>query len=184
MKVKVSLFCTARTFYMTSVWTLGTISFLTLTAITVDRFLAVHLHLRYQELVTTKLYSLIVFLIWVLSLFIGIFRMFVETGGNILTVGVIIFIFLLILNVYIHIKISRVIHRHTVQIQAQQQAAQQSIDMPRYKKSVNTMYYVIGAFVLCYVPHFVSLAVLAVVKEWTYAIRCLLELLMLMLMEY
>ncbi|XP_031548560.1 uncharacterized protein LOC116286236 [Actinia tenebrosa] len=47
------------------------------------------------------------------------------------------------LNVISFFKISQVIRKHSQQIQAQQQSLQQSIDMPRYKKSVNTMYYVI-----------------------------------------
>ena len=42
---------------------------LTLPAITVDRFLAVHLHLRYQELVTTKRYGITLACIWIISIF-------------------------------------------------------------------------------------------------------------------
>ena len=43
-------------------------SFLSVVAISVDRFLAIHLHLRYQELVTHKRVVAMVFSIWILSL--------------------------------------------------------------------------------------------------------------------
>ena len=42
-------------------------SFLGVVAVSVDRFLAVHLHLRYQELVTHKRVVAVVISVWVLS---------------------------------------------------------------------------------------------------------------------
>jgi len=44
-------------------------SFLGVLAVSVDRFLAIHLHLRYQELVTHKRVVAVVISIWVLSAF-------------------------------------------------------------------------------------------------------------------
>ena len=55
--------------------------FLFVTAITVDRSLAAHLHLRYQELVTHKRVVIVVILIWVFSIllpllaFVGVHQM-------------------------------------------------------------------------------------------------------------
>ena len=46
----------------------GTTSFLGVVALSVDRFLAIHLHLRYQEIVTRKRVVAVVFLICVLSM--------------------------------------------------------------------------------------------------------------------
>ena len=42
-------------------------SFLSVVAVSVDRFLAVHLHLRYQELVTHKRVVVVVIATWILS---------------------------------------------------------------------------------------------------------------------
>ena len=47
----------------------GTASFFGVLAVSVDRFLAIHLHLRYQELVTHKRVVAVVISIWVLSAF-------------------------------------------------------------------------------------------------------------------
>ena len=47
-------------------------SFFGVVALTADRFLAIHFHLRYQELVTQKRVVAVVFLLWVLSAFLSI----------------------------------------------------------------------------------------------------------------
>ena len=47
-------------------------SFFGVVALAVDRFLAIHFHLRYQELVTQKPVVAVVFSLWVLSAFLSI----------------------------------------------------------------------------------------------------------------
>ena len=47
-------------------------SFFGVVALSLDRFLAIHLHLRYQELVTHKRVVAVVILIWVLSVFLSL----------------------------------------------------------------------------------------------------------------
>jgi hypothetical protein len=80
-------------------------------------------------------------------------------------------------NAFLIFKIWQVIRRHSRQIQAQQQSTQQSeqsIDMLRYKKSVNTMFCVIGAFVLSYIPMLVAFVRYVVVQKWTQETSCLI----------
>jgi hypothetical protein len=89
--------------------------------------------------------------VWILGAFIAAAKILVtDTITRIIAITLLVV--LLLVNAYFIFKISQIIHRHSAQIQAQQQSVQQSINMPRYKKSVNTMYYVIGAFAVCYVP--------------------------------
>ena len=47
-------------------------SFFGVVAVSVDRFLAIHVHLRYQELVTYKRVVAVVILMWVLSVFLSL----------------------------------------------------------------------------------------------------------------
>ena len=61
---------TSKAFIITSSF-LCFASFLGVTAVTVDRFLAIHLHLRYQELVTHKRVVAGVISIWVFSALIS-----------------------------------------------------------------------------------------------------------------
>lgn len=46
MQLNVDLFCWYATIFQASVWLFATVSFLTYTAITADRYMAVYLHLR------------------------------------------------------------------------------------------------------------------------------------------
>ena len=64
-------------------------SFLGVVAVSVDRFLAIHLHLRYQELVTQKRVVVVVILIWVWS-FASLSVMWVLFAIFSLTVAVIL----------------------------------------------------------------------------------------------
>ena len=61
------------------VFLFSTASFLGVVAVSVDRFLAVHLHLRYQELVTHKRVVAVVISIWLLSVFLSLMAMWVPS---------------------------------------------------------------------------------------------------------
>lgn len=166
---------TIDTVFYCSCYGLTTVSFLTLTAITIDRFLAIKLHLRYNELVTTKRYSITLVIIWVICSLYGAFKDFykIQIFFNILTT---ILCSILILNVYLLFKISRIVRSHSLQIQAQQQSVEQSIDIPRYKKSVNTIYYVVGAFVLCYTLYIVKMIGLNFESSQTQSVKVWFDL--------
>ena len=53
-------------------------SLFSVTALCADRFLAIHLHLRYQELVTYKCIAIAVISIWVMSALISLIRLFIP----------------------------------------------------------------------------------------------------------
>ena len=55
-------------------------TFFGVTALTVDRFLAIHLHLRYQELVNEKRVRAVVISIWILSAFLSLFPVWIPLG--------------------------------------------------------------------------------------------------------
>lgn len=90
-------------------------SFFSITAIGVDRFLAVRLHLRYQELVTHKQVVAGVSVIWVMSAFLSAMRIFWADMG-LVVVFILGFSFIFLTAVYC--RISFVVLRHTNQIQA------------------------------------------------------------------
>jgi len=121
-------------------------SLLTITSITIDRFLAVHLRLRYQTLVTTKRSCIVVVMIWIVSMLNFVNLSWYSTVLKVLLFSVVL------LNIVLMVLISRAIKRYSAQIQAQQQPAQPTMNMQRYKKSVKTMYYIMVTFVVCYCP--------------------------------
>ena len=104
--------------------TLGYVSFFGVTTISVDRFLAIHLHLKhqdlltYQEIVTYKRVVATVILSWILSAFLALNGVLnSEYGCNI--AGVAVGMACLLTMALIYFKIYIAVRRHTVQVHAQ-----------------------------------------------------------------
>ncbi|KAL9957425.1 hypothetical protein ACROYT_G039058 [Oculina patagonica] len=94
-------------------------SFLSVVAISVDRFLAIHLHLRYQELVTHKRVVAVVISIWVLSVFFPIILFWISANiANVVITVVLGFCFICTTIIYCNIYFT--VRRNTIQIQALQ----------------------------------------------------------------
>lgn len=151
------LFCWVGIIYHVSVTGLFTVSFLTLTAITTDRFLAVKLHLRYQGLVTIPRYIIVLVIIWCVSIFSGTNRLISDT----LTMTIVAFIcgmVAFVANLYFLLKIHFIVKRHKVRINSQR-AKFQTLNMTKFKKSVNTLHCVVGGILLCYLPLTITLIV-------------------------
>jgi len=146
------------------------VSFLTITAITVDRFLALHYHMSYTSLVTERRVKCSLMIIWLFSLLIAGFHFLGFRLQNSLVS--IVTIICLIMCTFCYIRIYRIVRRHQFQIKSQQQVAQSSdagknLNILRLRKSaLNTFVFYI-ALILCYFPIFVSLALTALsIKDW------------------
>ena len=137
-------------------------SFFGVVALTVDRFLAIHLHLRYQELVTHKRVLVVTISKWVFSVLISLTLLWVSPAIRALFAGIIMFFGLLLATV-LYIRIYLVVRRHN-EIQALQ--VQQADELSNFASIVNTavgVFYVYLVFLFCYLPYFISLAVITVV---------------------
>ncbi|XP_078347056.1 adenosine receptor A2b-like [Oculina patagonica] len=137
-------------------------SFLGVVAVSVDRCLAIHLHLRYQELVTHKHVVAVVISIWVLSAFLPLMVFWVpfEISSHIeLVLGVVS----LVLTTVVYIKIYSTVRRHNTQIRALQiQQVTQNGEMANFASLVKTAvgtFYVYFVFLACYLPYFIILVV-------------------------
>ncbi|XP_078348580.1 adenosine receptor A2a-like [Oculina patagonica] len=135
-------------------------SFFGVVAVSVDRFLAIHLHLRYQELVTYKRVVAVVISIWVLSTLFSLMLMWAPPDIRSLFLGIVT-VFGLVLTTVVYIKIYLAVRRHQNQIQALQvqQVAQngEMVDFSRLVKSAVGIFYVYLVFLVCYLPFFISL---------------------------
>ena len=93
------------------------VSLLTITTIIVDRFLALHYHMRYATLVTVSRAKYTLVVIWFFSFFIsGCFTFFSSRALDFL-VGVFT-ITCLIISTYFYIRIYLIVRRHQLQIHA------------------------------------------------------------------
>ena len=134
-------------------------SLLGVMAVSVDRFLAIHLHLRYQELVTHKRVVAVVILIWLLSVIFSVMVWLLpDMNSRISTLPV---IFGVVLTTLIYIRIYLTARRHKNQIQALQvQDVGENNDMASFASHVKSavgIFYVYLAFLICYLPLLICL---------------------------
>ena len=128
-------------------------SFFSVFVLTVDRFLAIHLHLRYQELVTHKRVVAVVVSTWVLRASITFFRQLYSTTGSLPAIIVVVCI---ITTGLLYFKIYAAVSHHTTQIHALQvqQVAQngEMANAARQRKMVVATFYVYVVYLVCYLP--------------------------------
>ena len=138
----------------TTGFTLCAVSLLTMTAVSVDRLLALLLGLRYRYVVTSRRTCLTIGVFWVLSLF-GVLMNF---QNNVITYWYSYIIIALCLTVSSasHVKIFLTLRQHQLQVQERVhlQRASQAIplNIARYKKAVSSALWVQTALVICYLP--------------------------------
>ena len=131
---------------------LASSSFLTVTAIAIDRFLAISLHLRYNELVTSKRVVIALVCLWLMSAIAA--SIFISIPENNPMVVAVIEFYGLFVTTVVYIHIYRVARYHQNQILTQCQLQNdQTITVLREKKSIVNAMFVYIVFIACYVPH-------------------------------
>ena len=152
----VSLTCFFKTVFTIIALLFVYASFFLVVAISVDRFLAIHLHLRYQELVTHKRVVAVVISIWTLSILFSPLIFYLTLQKPVLVVISAIFGFCFIITGIIYSRMFSTARYHENQIQVlQMQVAQNSQieSAARNRKSAISMFYVYLVFLVSYLPH-------------------------------
>jgi len=131
------------------------VSLLTITAINVDRFLALHYHMRYASLVTQSRVQYTLITLWLISMLVSAFDVWNKRVYR-FTVGAIIAISL-VFSSFSYIRIYRIVRRHQLHINAQQQAVQSSnagdnLNIARLKRSAMNTFVFYMALIICYFP--------------------------------
>ena len=130
-------------------------SFFSVTALTIDRFLALYLHLRYKELVTRKRIVSVVILIWILSAVLSLvyrLRLIETADGFFIAMEVLC----LVVNAAIYCKVYEVVRRHkkhlkTLQVQQETQRSDIA-NVAKIVRSTISIFYVFVVFSICYIP--------------------------------
>ena len=140
-------------------------SFLGVVAVSVDRFLAVHLHLRYQELVTHKRVVVVVISKWLYSAFISFMRFWGLPGTQQLINSVALTLSFIV-TLVVYIRICFTVRRHKNQIHSMQvQEVAHSDEIKNFivlLKSTVGIFYVYLVFLICYLPFFICKAVIRI----------------------
>ena len=137
----------------------------TTTAISVDRFLALHYHMRYPVLVTKSRVKHTVLTIWLINVPLSAIYLWKEREYK-LTIAIMTVICLTV-STFCYILIYRVVRRHNLQIYTQQQVVK-SVDIApapgnkgvhtsRMKKSAMNTFVFYIFLILCYIPMYILL---------------------------
>ena len=131
------------------------VSLWTITAITVDRFLALHYHLQYPNLMTTSRAIYTIITIWcIITLFsfsiLWSLRIYYVLAAFCITIC-------LLVCLVCFIKIYRIVRRHQLQIHVQQQAVENSTDTNKQQirqstRNAKNIFIYFLAMILCYSP--------------------------------
>ena len=132
------------------------ISFLTLTAISVDRYLALRLHLRYRELVTVKRILMALVIIWTVNVLVYVLPWTIVKNVSIFRFVLSLDLLCTVVMIWCYFKIFQIIRRHQAQIGAQvvisNNAVQRVPNIVQYKKSLFNMLYIVGFLLISYIP--------------------------------
>ena len=142
-------------------------SFFGVVALSLDRFLAIHLHLRYQEFVTHKRVVVVVISIWLLSVFLPLMMVWAPLPVDIFlfiksTLGVIGLLLTTVAYIRIYFTVRRL--KNQIQPMQEQQVAvnNEIANFARLVKSAVGIFYVNITVLVCYAPHFISLVCLKI----------------------
>ena len=144
--------------------TLCSVSLVTLTAISVDRLLAVLLGLRYRQVVTLRRMCITVIGFWILSIvsassffwnrIISSFSQYIGTAPC------------LFIPIFAHTKIVFTLRHNQVRVDhvqsdvfRRQPSQAIPLNIARYRKAVNSALWVKGTLVFCYLPFVVVVAI-------------------------
>lgn len=141
-------------------------SLLTLTAISVDRLLAITLGLRYKQVVTVKRACACVIVFWIVSIICA--AMYVRNVRITIWYSHIVILVSFFTSVSSYTKIFWDLRRHETQIRSNIQQEQSSnsssapLNISRYRKGVSSVMWLQLAVAVCYLPHGIITAL------WTY----------------
>lgn len=139
---------------------IGVVSLCTMTAVSVDRFMALQFHLRYQCLMTEKRAMYTSLSLWLFGILLSFVALWNKTiMFALIAVGIAICIFI---STFSYTRIYIIVRQHQFQIRAQQQALQLPMNMVRSKRSaISTFIYYI-CMILCYTPMFSFMSIVAI----------------------
>lgn len=141
-------------------------SFFGVLSLSLDRFLAIHVHLRYQELMTFKRVVAAVISIWLLSAFLTLIWPQIP-----MNIAYVVFVIIVgtsfIASGVLNWKIYVTVRRHARQIQSLMVQSVAQVNAPdmanvsRLRKSAFITIYVYIVFLVCYLPNFCMIFVIS-----------------------
>ena len=143
------------------------VSLMTMTAISVDRLLALMLGLRYKQIVTLKRTYIIVTTFLVFNLVSSVCGFFYRR--IIFLYSLLVTTFCLVISLASYTKIFCTLRYHQAQVRDQQQPSQtNALNTARFRKAVYSALWVQLALVVCYAPLCTVNIVIAHTKKYSF----------------
>ena len=158
--------CTTYTAFTIIATLFSFASFFSVTLISADRFLAIHLHLRYQELVTLNRVVIATISIWIFSAFFSLIMLWIPPTATYVIFAV-IEVTCLAATTFFNYKIYLAVRHHTNQIQVLQvqeigENREMASNYANLRKSALSTFYVYLLFLLCYLPNICGYVVITI----------------------
>ena len=155
-----TLFCNAYLTSCLSGYGLCGVSLVTVAAVSMDRYFAIHYHLRYQEIVTTKRTLSFLAIAWVVGSLKTVLLPFESIAFPYLNVS---FGFVgLDIVLYVSLSIQRVVRRHQREIAAQMRVQpDRQVNLSQFKKSFVNMQILCWSLLICYLPSMILHCIVA-----------------------
>lgn len=154
------------------------VSLCIMTAISMDRFAALHYHMKYVSMVTTSRVFYALLAAW-LIIFSAVTGLYLWEKMAYFIVSSVFIVLCLFISSFCYIRIFQIVRRHQIQIHIQQQAVQSSgaansLNIAQLKKSAMNTFVFYTFLLLCYFPIFIILALLGMANsdwqsEWNFA---------------
>lgn len=155
--------CIGRVIHWVAGFTCTGVSVMTIASIAIDKFLALHLHLRYEQIVTNFQLAKVILFIWLCCAFIGIYVIFIHSDKYWTFIPLPMLLVSLFVTAVCYFQIFRIVRCHQRQIRATERRVSQqktsTIDLKNYKKSALTMAYVVILFICSNVPFLIAMVV-------------------------
>ena len=151
-----SVYCKASLASYFPVYFLSGVSFLTLTTITVERFLALQLHLRYQQLITIRRVLIVEAAIWIFLISIVTLPAYLSYGTfEVAVAGVVAFS--LVANALFYTAIAFTARRHLRRVIAEEELTvrfhgKSAVETRKVRRSSKTIAGILLVCCVCYVP--------------------------------
>ena len=171
LKKNFNVFCYCRMLLFVTGWTTAGVSLLILTAISLDRLLALILHLKYNTTVTVPRVFQTTFLFWSFCVFINVTRFWMTTKWYFISLAVFLLSFVVI--TVCTLNIFKIVRRHQSQINCQTLAVirlqTNTVNILKCRKSAVTVLYIYALFLIVYLP-FITLTIMELLIGMTRAL--------------
>ena len=127
------------------------VSLLTLTAISVDRFLALTLGLRYRQVVTLRRASVFVVSFWIFTsatVLVAFYNSHIA-----INIAYIVLLLCIGTSTFCYMKIYLKLRHHQTRVQGQADGQRVTLNIARYRKTVSNALWIQMTLLACYLPY-------------------------------